>query len=264
MPTTILRDEPAGEGAPMGRRAVLNRLAGLAVAAAGVSVVSALSGCSSTGGSGARPGRSGRNMVGEPIPPDPTVTPVPSGPVARPRAMTPGYSPYGDAIVRTRWAKFGPNESLADTMLPVRYITVHHDGMDAFNASSQGAAADRLEAIRRVHVSKGWADIGYHYAIDPAGRIWEGRPLELQGAHVKAHNEANIGIVMLGNFELQRPTGEALGALSNLIGFEMHRHRLAVGSVYTHREWAPTACPGANLQAAMERMRRGGRLESVA
>ncbi len=246
----------------MGRRAVLHRLTGLAVATAGLGVVSALSGCSSTGGASAA--RPGRNRVGEPIPADPTVAPITPGPVTRPRAIATDRSPYGEAIVRTRWAKFGPNESLADAMLPVQYITVHHDGMDAFRGSSQGAAADRLEAIRRVHVSKGWADIGYHYAIDPAGRIWEGRPLELQGAHVKARNESNLGIVMLGNFELQRPTGEALGALTSLIGFEMHRHRLSVGSVYTHREWAPTACPGASLQAAMDQMRRGGRLEDVA
>lgn len=262
MPTTILRDATTGEGAEVGRRAVLGRLAGLAVAAAGIGVVSALGGCSSSGG--ARAARPGRNRVGDPIPADPTVRPITPGPVTRPRAMATPASPYGEAIVRTRWAQFGPNESLADAMQPVRHITVHHDGMDAFRASSQGAAADRLEAIRRVHVSKGWADIGYHYAIDPAGRIWEGRPLELQGAHVKARNEGNLGIVMLGNFELQRPTGEALGALTSLIGFEMHRHRLAVGSIYTHREWAPTACPGANLQAAMDQIRRGGRLENLA
>ena len=30
-------------------------------------------------------------------------------------------------------------------------------------------------------------DVGYHYAVDRAGRVWECRPLTWQGAHVRNH-----------------------------------------------------------------------------
>ena len=69
--------------------------------------------------------------------------------------------------------------------------------------------------IRRGHVNhNGWADIGYHFAVDRAGRVWSCRPLVWQGAHVKDRNEGNIGVLVLGNFEIERPTSAQLNALA--------------------------------------------------
>lgn len=47
----------------------------------------------------------------------------------------------------------------------------------------------------------GMADIGYHFAIDLEGNIYEGRPLDRQGAHVKPNeeHENEIGIVLLAD-----------------------------------------------------------------
>jgi hypothetical protein len=110
-------------------------------------------------------------------------------------------------------------------------------------------------------VGRRWADIGYHYVIDPAGRVWEGRPTRLQGAHVKDHNENNLGIVVLGNFEEQRPTPEALRALDAFVAQQMQRLAVPISEVWTHRELMPTACPGRNLQSYMAATRSGsGRL----
>ncbi|MEM9372274.1 MAG: peptidoglycan recognition family protein, partial [Planctomycetota bacterium] len=123
----------------------------------------------------------------------------------------------------------------------------------------------RIESSRRGHLSRGWADIGYHYAIDPGGRVWQGRPLELQGAHVANQNQGNLGIVLLGNFDRGRPTDRAIRALDRLVASEMRRYRVPIGEVRTHGEMASTACPGRHLQRAMDRTRaRGGRLASLA
>ena len=54
---------------------------------------------------------------------------------------------------------------------PVRYITVHHDGMDPFFDTNKRAVAAHLETIRRLHRRKGWGDIGYHFAVDRAGLV---------------------------------------------------------------------------------------------
>ncbi|MFG0284366.1 MAG: peptidoglycan recognition family protein [Phycisphaerales bacterium JB039] len=131
-------------------------------------------------------------------------------------------------------------------------MTVHHDGMSPFYGTGAADAADRLEAIRRSHVGRGWADIGYHFAIDPQGTVWEGRPLNLQGAHVKDNNEQNIGIVVLGNFQEQAPTPAAAAAVDRFVAQVMRVYRVPLRSVYTHQELGPTVCPGYHMQRHME------------
>ncbi len=218
-----------------------------------------LAGCGST--------RTRLSHVGEPIPGSPVYRPLPgrrrfphTAPVAPPAPSSPGLSVIG----RRTWASRGPIVSRADRMGRVRYVTVHHDGMSPFTSTLYDDAARRIEAIRHAHVAKGWADIGYHYAIDPAGRVWAARPESLQGAHVKNHNPNNLGVVMLGNFEKQRPTRAAVRALDALVTMKMDEFRVPVNKVYTHREWAPTACPGRHLQSHMQVARaRGGSIRAA-
>ena len=133
----------------------------------------------------------------------------------------------------------------------VNKITIHHEGSSPFYSTNQGDVARRLESIRAGHVSKGWADIGYHYVIDPAGRVWQGRPTSLQGAHVKDENPGNLGVMVLGNFESQRATPAQLATLDQFVASQMRQYGVSVRNVYTHRELRPTACPGRSLQAYM-------------
>ncbi len=145
-------------------------------------------------------------------------------------------------------------------MLPVKYITVHHDGMASFTNTSKESASARLETIRESHLRRDggrWGDIGYHYAIDPAGRVWEGRPLQWQGAHVKARNEGNIGVVVLGNFEIQSVNPAQRAALESTLRSLMRKHNVPVYRVRTHQEWAATACPGKSMQQTMVQLRNG-------
>jgi len=67
-----------------------------------------------------------------------------------------------------------------------------------------------IEKIRKYHKSKGWSDTGYHYVIQPSGEIQTGRPLNVQGAHVKGHNENNIGICLIGTDLYTKPQLVAL------------------------------------------------------
>jgi N-acetyl-anhydromuramyl-L-alanine amidase AmpD len=139
-------------------------------------------------------------------------------------------------------------------MLPARYITIHHGGMNAFTSTSKFSAASRLETIRKSHLRRDggrWGDIGYHFAIDPAGRLWQARPLTWQGAHVRAKNEGNIGVVVLGNYELQSVNSAQLAAVSTTLQSLMKKYKVPVSKVRTHQEWAATACPGRSLQQAM-------------
>ncbi len=161
-------------------------------------------------------------------------------------------------IARAAWTRQGPAIHLAEPMHGIHSITVHHDGMSPFQTTNQSEAMERLELIRQAHRGLGWADIGYHYAIDPAGRVYACRPLELQGAHVRDHNHHNMGVVMLGNYERQTPTPESVRALHGFIVSRMHAFGVRAGRVYTHQELRPSACPGRSLQARMVEARHAG------
>ena len=62
----------------------------------------------------------------------------------------------------------------------------------------------------------------------------------------------------MGNFEMQSPTSAALATLDRFLFSQMQQYRVALGNVRTHKERAPTACPGRNLQAYMIQTRSGG------
>ena len=174
--------------------------------------------------------------------------------------QTASTGPMPGVISRSTWTKARVNMWGSDPMNGISKITVHHEGSDAFTSTSQSATARRLESIRRYHVdSQGWADIGYHYIVDPAGRVWEGRPVERQGAHVRDNNPHNLGVMVLGNFDQQSPTYAASKSLDDFVAAMMRKYSVPVSRVYTHQEIRPTACPGRSLQRVMESTRsRGG------
>jgi len=186
----------------------------------------------------------------------PTVVDPPIRQVVLPEpvATSRGVRTLPGAISRSAWAKGDPIPRNMKHMLPMRYITIHHDGMNSFTDTSKSSAASRLETIRKSHLRRDggrWGDIGYHFAIDPAGRLWAARSLQWQGAHVKSKNEGNIGVVVLGNYELQSVNGAQTAAVDLTINMLMKQFNIPVSRVRTHQEWAATACPGRSLQRYM-------------
>ena len=163
-------------------------------------------------------------------------------------------SRFSNVQSRLGWAKGGPNYANMKPMTTPRWVTVHHDAMDVFTATSLSAARSRLELIRTVHRrDNGWGDIGYHYAIDPAGRIHACRPVQWQGAHVKYCNPGNIGIVVLGDFSKQRPTKTQLAALKTHVTQVRSVYKIPRSRVRGHKDWpsASTACPGKYLHSQL-------------
>ena len=185
--------------------------------------------------------------------------PVGAVPTTAPTAV----APVRGVIPRGTWAKAGPKMSGSKPMNGVNRITVHHDGTNSSGLRGQSTIARRIESIRQYHRSRGseWIDIGYHYIIDPEGRVWEGRPIGIEGAHVKATNEHNLGIMLLGNFDQHRPSSSQVATLNGFVRDQMMRYRVSTNRLYTHQELKQTACPGRNLQSYMLQARtRGGSL----
>jgi hypothetical protein len=199
------------------------------------------------------------------------ICPVPGKPAtgaAKPKplpalavANAPAALPY--AKPRRLWARGEPDLTVLNPMLPVCAITVHHDGLDNLETgTSEREMMARIELYRVGHRAKGWGDIGYHLVVDRAGTVWQGRSIRWQGAHVKNHNEGNIGVLVMGNFEVQRPTAAQMKTLEKTLADLMKTYKVRKNAVYTHREWpdAQTACPGKNLQPRVADLRRGTRL----
>lgn len=127
-------------------------------------------------------------------------------------------------------------------------LTVHHSAENASDPTggSLEESAACLRGIQRFHLEeKGWGDIGYHFLIDAAGRIFEGRELNWQGAHAGgANNAQNIGICLLGDLERRAPTPAALKSLELLVDDLRQRFKIRENRLYAHREMNTTDCPG--------------------
>jgi N-acetylmuramoyl-L-alanine amidase len=199
-----------------------------------------LAGCAG-GGSASRSLPSGEWGGTPTLPTTPPAQPVP---IEKP-------STFPGVVPRSAWARGVPEPSLMNPMLPVRYVTIHHDGLDRLETGvARQAMADRIELYRSGHRARGWGDIGYHFVIDRSGVVWEARELKWQGAHVKDRNEGNVGILVMGNFEIQRPTDAQLTGLRNHLRAVCAYFSVPWTRVFSHREWpgAQTLCPGGNLQ----------------
>lgn len=93
-------------------------------------------------------------------------------------------------------------------------IVYHWPGtsMDAFGVESEADVASHIRGWWTYHVKvRGWVDIGYNFAIDQAGRVWDLRGSGRVGAHcASASNpDANwewIGVLLiLGDEEKPSP-----------------------------------------------------------
>ena len=69
----------------------------------------------------------------------------------------------------------------------------------AIHASATDATMDwGVEDVRRLHRSKGWRDVGYHYIIKRDGTLQKGRADTTPGAHEPRINKRSIAICMIG------------------------------------------------------------------
>ncbi len=121
-------------------------------------------------------------------------------------------------------------------------IVIHHVGNTDRNVNSA--------AIHRWHINNGWKGIGYHYIIRKDGTIERGRPLETVGAHCYNQNEHTVGICVIGNFELAKPTQAQFRTAEKLIGAICGLYEIIPNdeTIVGHKYYNRTACPGTYLQ----------------
>jgi hypothetical protein len=131
-------------------------------------------------------------------------------------------------------------------------VVVHHSALPL---------RDGPREIQRVHMTiNGFADIAYHFVIDDGGRLFEGRALNVRGAHTRSHNTGTVGVVLLGHFEHGDPTPEQLAVLPMLV--QSLRDTYGITHLAGHRDFLPTetVCPGRALEARLVDLAHATRL----
>lgn len=137
-------------------------------------------------------------------------------------------------------------------MLKFDKITVHC-------SATKPSMNTTIEDIRRWHTDpkpkgNGWSDIGYHYVIERNGKIRKGRPIDRDGAHVRGHNEFNIGVCLVGGMsEDGKPefnyTFSQIDMLAHLLIHLKHEYGNDI-EVLGHNDLDPNkTCPNFNVKA---------------
>jgi hypothetical protein len=195
----------------------------------------------------------------------PACTPVQPSTVINAPASPPSRSDqpfYPGILPRSAWAKGSPDSAHLKPMLAVKRIVVCHSGdMVPFVSDDLQATAQHLEYTRQYHRNRMFADIGWHYAIDRAGRVWQLRSPTSEPQAVRNYNENTIAVVILGNYSKQELTvAQKVTLITFLHALRLH-HQLPIGDVFTKRELVPVIeNPGENVQVFLDQIRREHRL----
>lgn len=185
-------------------------------------------------------------------------------------AAAPYIGPRPKIVTRMGW---GADESLREKSFvytnTVKAAFVHHTASGNNYACKDAPAV--LRSLYRYHVvSSGWRDIGYNFAVDKCGTVYEGRAggvaKAVLGAHTMGFNTDSMGVAVIGTFSSTAPPKAAVDAVARLTAWKLGLFgadprakttlRSGGGNLYAkgsnvrlnvisgHRDGFATECPG--------------------
>ena len=203
----------------------------------------------------------------------PSALPAAAATTKKRSTPTPGIS-APTIVTRAEW---GADESIATRergFAPIRKFVIHHTD----SANNPKNPAQVMRDMYRYHVvGRGFSDVGYNFAIDHRGTVYEGRwarhyaPGErhdgedgggfgVVGAHALGVNAGSCGIVLIGDFTKAKPTSAALASLIQLVSWKAALHQVdplnteeyisifglhrTFPNIAGHRQTGQTVCPG--------------------
>lgn len=173
-------------------------------------------------------------------------------------------------IPRTAWGA-RPYKGTPVAQPRYDFLVLHHAA--GYHALTEAEGLARMQDIQRLHQDdRGWSDIAYHFLVDAAGRVYQGRPYVQNvpldqrpdlviGAHVAGQNTGKVGVCVMGCYHPpangcdDAVTPDALDALVRLMAFLCHRYGIAPDHLRGHRDFLGTDCPGDTLYALLPTIR---------
>ncbi|MFD3922580.1 peptidoglycan recognition protein [Streptomyces sp. NPDC058595] len=193
----------------------------------------------------------------------------------------PHTAPRPKIISRKGW---GADEKLREKQFgytkTVKAAFVHHSATGNNYTCKQAPSV--IRGIYRYHVtSSGWRDIGYNFAIDKCGNIYEGRAggvtKAVMGAHTLGFNTNTTGIAVLGSYSTTNPPAAVTTAVARLSAWKLGLHginprgkvtltsggsnkyekgrKVSMNAVSGHRDGFVTDCPGNKLYSKLGSVR---------
>lgn len=150
----------------------------------------------------------------------------------------------------------------------VDLLVVHHTAVAVAGDKRNGA--EKVRAIYQYHaLNRGWGDVGYHYLIDEDGQVYEGKAggKYVVGGHAYCNNVNTIGVVLLGNFEVEKPSQDQMRGLQWLLDELANEYDVDVednatyhGETYSspilgHGDLLSTSCPGFYVRKTLNQVR---------
>jgi hypothetical protein len=106
--------------------------------------------------------------------------------------------------------------------------------------------------VSPTHSKPAWPDVPYHFYVDAAGRIAEGRNVGFAGdSNTNYNTNGYIQVVIEGDFEKEIPGKEQLSAVRQILTWLMLSRNISPDRISTHKDHAATTCPGRNFLAAL-------------
>ncbi|MFD3548736.1 peptidoglycan recognition protein [Streptomyces sp. NPDC058655] len=185
-------------------------------------------------------------------------------------AARPYIGPRPRIVTRQGW---GADEKLRESGFvytnTVKAAFVHHSASGNNYACKDTPAV--LRSLYRYHVvSSGWRDLGYNFAVDKCGTVYEGRAggvsRAVLGAHTMGFNTDSMGVAVIGTYTSTTPPAAVVDSVARLTAWKLGLFgadprakttlRSGGGNLYAkgssvrmnvisgHRDGFATECPG--------------------
>jgi len=120
----------------------------------------------------------------------------------------------------------------------IQHAVIHH---------SSKLARYTAEEVKKVHLARGFGDVGYNVLIEPDGRVVQGRDRKWRGAHTiiagndpQHYNENSLGYCLVWDGE-----GKSFpDVMYKSLARELERDGFKPEQIKLHREVSATLCPG--------------------
>lgn len=152
-----------------------------------------------------------------------------------------------EVICRDAWGARPPAGPFVEHT--VQRLTVHHTAV-VLDRTSQAPSLAR--GHQRYHQDKGWPDLAYHFLVDDAGHVYEGRPWTARGDTATEYDPTGHFLVCAeGDFDRQSVSEAALASIAGLFAWAAAALAVDPSTIAGHRAYAATTCPGRSLDRAI-------------
>lgn len=142
-------------------------------------------------------------------------------------------------------------------------ITIHHTGTPqrpdlttVQKIKNLQLFSQREDKLADGRTKPQWADVPYHYYIGVDGQIAVGRDDRFAGDTNTEYDPAgHLLVVVEGNFENEVVNPAQWKSLLQVVGWLAQREGIPTADIQSHRDYAKTDCPGADLYRRLDDLR---------